>query len=39
MGYTSEETPTTIFMLQGNPTQNAIAAASAGVIPSASFWK
>jgi len=39
MGYTSDATPTTIFMLQGKPTQNAIAAASAGVMPSVSFWK
>ena len=26
-------------MLHGRPTQNAIVAASAGVMPSASFWK
>ena len=35
----SDATPATIFVLHGSATQNATAAASAGVRPSASFWK
>ena len=39
MGCTSEATPATILVLHGRATQKAMPAASAGVMPSTSFWK